>query len=327
MKYVEVKNISGWVPNIKCLKKKHFQTLDITPTGDAPKDFVQAYFYRKGEKRVSKKLKYIAKVGHKHYPIESITEYLLNQLGAAFGLKMAESDLGAINYSGRSQIRFFSKYFLNKNEQLVHGADIYAAYLNDDQIINQIEVAKMEKELITVQEAKKALEYLYPQNPELITEYCKLLLFDALVGNNDRHFYNWGCVESVTGEYVKFSPIYDTARGLLWNISDNDLIKWQGNPSLKTAKLEKYVCKSQPKIGWDNEKNLNHFELIKLLYHSELMLNKEGIRTFYNQNALQQSIQFIKSKTFKPLVIKERALLIEECLLLRFQKLNSIFND
>jgi hypothetical protein len=131
-------------------------------------------------------------VGHKHYPIESITEYLLNNLGNYFGMEMAESEIAAIAYPHNTQIRFFSKYFLKQGELLVHGADIYAAYYNDDTIISQIEAQKMEKDLITVQEAIKAILYSFPNNPEILDAYCKLLLFDALIGNNDRHFYNWG---------------------------------------------------------------------------------------------------------------------------------------
>ncbi|HMP30915.1 MAG TPA: hypothetical protein PKD85_15015 [Saprospiraceae bacterium] len=185
MKYVDVKNISGFIPQIKLIKKSQFHIVDIPVTGDAPKDIVNAYFYKKGEKRASKRYTYIAKVGHKHYPIETITEYLLNQLGSCFGIEMAESEIAAIPYANKSQIRFFSKYFLKEGELLIHGADIYAAYYNDDSIISLIEAQKMEKDMITVQEAKKAILYSFPNNPEILGCYCKLLLFDALIGNND----------------------------------------------------------------------------------------------------------------------------------------------
>ncbi|MBK8055422.1 MAG: HipA domain-containing protein [Saprospiraceae bacterium] len=198
MKYVDVKNISGFIPKLKLLKRIHFQVVDIPVTGDAPKDIIKAYFYKKGELRASKSHTYIAKVGHKHYPIESITEYLLNNLGNYFGMEMAESEIAAIAYPHNTQIRFFSKYFLKQGELLVHGADIYAAYYNDDTIISQIEAQKMEKDLITVQEAIKAILYSFPNNPEILDAYCKLLLFDALIGNNDRHFYNWGCIKSIS---------------------------------------------------------------------------------------------------------------------------------
>ncbi|MBC8883138.1 hypothetical protein H9X57_06230 [Flavobacterium piscinae] len=51
-----------------------------------------------------------------------------------------------------------------------------------------------------------------------------MLLFDALTGNNDRHYYNWGVISHIKNEHKPyFSPVYDTARGLLWNDSDKKL--------------------------------------------------------------------------------------------------------
>jgi hypothetical protein len=324
MKYVDVKNVSGFIPKIKLLKKSQFHVIDIPVTGDAPKDIVKAYFYKRGVKRSSKRCTYIAKVGHKHYPIETITEYLLNQLGNCFGINMAESEIAAIPYFNRKQIRFFSKYFLSEGEFLIHGADIYAAYYNDDSIISLIEAQKMEKDLITVQEAKKAILYSFPNNPEILNNYCKLLLFDAIVGNNDRHFYNWGCIKSISKNTVNFSPIYDTARGLFWNISDNALKKWIANTNIKDSKLMRYIEDSQPKIGWDNQDNINHFDLVKLLYDTEILLKKEEIRTFFNDSSFEESLKVVKGSVFRSLLIDYRIELITECLSLRFQKLKSI---
>jgi hypothetical protein len=78
---------------------------------------------------------YIAKVGHKWYPMESITEYLMNRIGEVLGVNMAVSKLVII----QNQIRFLCKYFLKKNEQLVHGAEIFGSYVGSDDIIEHIE--------------------------------------------------------------------------------------------------------------------------------------------------------------------------------------------
>ena len=327
MKYVEVKNISGFIPDVKLLKKSQFQNIDIQVTGDAPKDIVQAYFYKKGEIRKSRRNFYIAKVGHKHYPIESITEYLLNQVGLYFGIEMAESELAAIPYTSSTQIRFFSKYFLKEGELLIHGADIYAAYYNDDNIINMIEAQKMEKDLITVQEAQKAIQYSFPNNPEILKAYGKLLLFDALIGNNDRHFYNWGCIKSISKETVKFSPIYDTARGLFWNESDEKIKDWLKNEKVMNIQLNKYINYSQPKIGWNNQPNINHFDLVRLLFSTELLLTKCEIRTFFNENSFKNALCMVNNSQFASLMIEERHKIIQECLTLRFQKLREITDD
>jgi len=327
MKYEKILNVSGYIPPCKVLKRRHYKLHDFLPGGDAPKDFISAYFYKAGEIRAKKWNYYIAKVGHKHYPIESITEHLLNELGSIFGMTMAESELAFVHYSGENQIRFFSKYFMNRqSEQLIHGADIYAAYLGDEEIIKQIEAANKEGEMITVQEAKFAIAYLFPKNPEIFTEYLKLLLFDALVGNNDRHFYNWGCIKSLSGNDIHFSPIYDTARGLLWNISDENVAKWHGNPLIRKSKLAKYINNSMPKVGWDGQSKINHFDLVGLIFADELGMSKETISNFFDVNKLEIAKAYIKNGPFNTLYTKERLELIIECLTLRFDTIKNIIS-
>ncbi len=63
---------------------------------------------------------YIAKVARKWYPNESITEHLLNRLGFALGVTVANSRLAVDDEFGR--LRFLSEYFLRPDERLEHGA-------------------------------------------------------------------------------------------------------------------------------------------------------------------------------------------------------------
>lgn len=327
MKYVDLKEISGKIPACKELKKSHYKTLDFDVSGDAPKDFIEAYFYKKDKIRAGKRNLYIAKVGHKHYPIESITEHLLNKIGEIFEMKMAESELAFIRYSNVKQIRFFSKFFLNRNnEQLIHGADIYATYLGDENIIKQIEKENKERELITVQDAKLAIAYLFPKNIEIFEQYIRLLLFDALVGNSDRHFYNWGCVKPLKGEGVTFSPIYDTARGLFWNYSDSDIIKWYNNKEHRNIKLNTYTRRSIPKVGWEGLQKVNHFELVGLIFEHELGLSKETITNYFDVDKLNDAKNYIQNGPFRDLYITERLQLIIECLDLRYNKIKEIIS-
>ncbi len=129
---VAIINHSGfftkWQGLIPPLRKGNYYVQKIHIAGDAPKDFIHVYEYGEARKKDRKKWPgYIAKVGHKWYPMESITEHLLNKIGGVLGLKMAQSRLMLAG----DQIRFLSKYFLKKDERLVHGAQIYAGFLED----------------------------------------------------------------------------------------------------------------------------------------------------------------------------------------------------
>lgn len=89
--------------------------------------------------------------------MEAITEHLLNSVGEVFGFNMAVSGLAWVG----GQIRFLSKYFLNRpNEQVLdHGADLYAGYLNDREFVEEIEKLHHSPEYFTVQFTQTVFKY------------------------------------------------------------------------------------------------------------------------------------------------------------------------
>lgn len=117
------------------------------------------------------------------------------------------------------QIRFLSEYFLSPNEALTHGAEICGSYLEDHEMAKQIaNHKKTARELFTFEFISKAIEFVFPSAfEEILLDLVKMIAFDALVGNNDRHFYNWGVIDTIkrSKKRPKFAPIYDSARGLL----------------------------------------------------------------------------------------------------------------
>lgn len=257
---------------------------------------------------------YIAKTGHKWYPIESITERLLCRLGEVFGLRMAESGLAMIG----GQVRFLSKFFLNGiDEELVHGAEIFAGYIGDEELVTQIEEQQLSRDMFTLQFVDKAVEYQFSFcREDIMRDLVKMLLYDALVGNNDRHFYNWGVVRSITQAFQPyFSPVYDTARGLFWNDTDEKLenrYKNHGNTYLK-----KYCEGSRPKIGWDGEKNINHFGLVGKIYSNEFFLRKNEIKALFLRSNLEKMFAVIDSE-FSHLMSETRIKMIKLCLEYRY---------
>ena len=145
------------VRGIPIVKNSNYEVVEgFTITGDAPKKFIRVFDRNEKPKYFKKNKKkwplYIAKTGQKWYPLEAITEYLLNQLGEVFGLNMAKSSIRVIG----GQLRFLSRYFLkNKSEELIHGAEIFAGYVGDLAFIEEIEVEKMARDLFTLQFVEK----------------------------------------------------------------------------------------------------------------------------------------------------------------------------
>ena len=308
---------------IPSLKEKDYIVKNYSLDGDSPKKFIRAYFFTpdSATRRNSRDswTPYIAKTAEKWYPHESVIEYMINRIGEVMGLEMNEIRLMNIN----GQIRFLSRYFLNENEKLIHGAEICGEHLGDMEMA--VEIAKNKdtsRQLFTFEFIKEAIRSVFPQAFEDITsQLVKMLTFDALVGNNDRHFYNWGVIDTKkkTSKLPTFTPIYDSARGLLWNYSDDNIIKINKS---KGQRIEKYIKEACPRVSIETNTSANHFELIDFLKR----YNKDYDKSVINLSNVDKEDQIIKmlTKEFYPLFIRERCELITLILRSRFKTIRSI---
>src|SRR5439155_2656287 len=295
----EIKKRSGFEvishPTIDHLRDGFFCKVDASVSGDAPKDFLRIYVYGRGRKsKPTSWPAYIAKVGQKYYPNESITEQLLTRIGQLMGLKMANSRLMWV----RGQLRFLSEYFLREDESLVHGAEIFAGYLADDrEFVKQVEEMKMSQQIFTLQVVEAAVGTRWPQEAAgILEDFVRLIGFDAAVGNNDRHFFNWGVITQVYGARPpRFSPIYDTARALFWNMDEHGLEKFDRRSEFDRF-LRKYVEQCYPKTGWDGLKSPNHFVLVRKIMRERP--NYRETLTRLNINDLPEKVEDLLDAEF-----------------------------
>jgi hypothetical protein len=143
-----------------------------------------------------------------------------------------------------------------------------------------------------------------------------MLTFDALIGHNDRHPYNWGVIVPVQkARAPRFSPVYDTARALFWNIPESRVRQMLSDE----RQLEKYVGNCLAPIGCDKQPNIDFFRLIGLIWeHFEGY--RHNIEKFLSYSPLELSCEMV-DKQFGTLFSKERSELIKRCLRLRQKKL------
>lgn len=253
---------------IPVLREDDYYVLDVGLDGDAPKQFIKAYFFEpdSGVRKSRPKtwIPFIAKSAEKWYPHESVIEFMINKIGIALGLNMNGVKLAMAN----GQIRFLSRYFLGTNDVLVHGAEICGEYLDDHEMAAEIaNNRRTSRELFTFEFICKAIDYVFPEAcEELVLDLVKMITFDAIVGNNDRHFYNWGVVNSAKKgrKRPKFAPIYDSARGLLWNESEANLYRHHAN-KWSGKKIVNYIKDAMPRISIENDAGVNHFQLIEFI--------------------------------------------------------------
>lgn len=312
------------IANIPALRAGRFHVDEREVGGDAPKDFVWVYECMPGGCREGDWHRwpaYIAKVGHQFYPAESITEQLITRIGQVCGLRIADSRLMIC----AGQLRFLSKYFLRPNEVLNHGAEILVGYLADKGFVDGVSNQRAEKELFTFQVFCTAIRARFPANhDQLIKGFIRMIGFDALVGNQDRHFYNWGVITNVKGPPApRFAPVYDTARGLFWNTPESGLRRYHQQQA-----LEAYVRRSRPQIGWDNwggNAELGHYDLIGCIGAHDVAYWRELEQLGKSAFARLALIDGMIDAEFGDLLSEHRRQLIKRCLRLRFESYLKVF--
>lgn len=318
--------ISGVILNehrIQTLKEEHYIVKEIALDGDAPKQFIQAYFYKKDSKvrkmSSSSWIKYISKTAAKWYPHEPMIEYMINRVGQVLNLPMNEVKLVKAN----GQLRFLSQYFLNKDQQLIHGAEICGQHLGDmvlaDEIANN---RKTSRELFTFEFICDSIKSVFPECAEvLISNFVEMLVYDAIVGNNDRHFYNWGVIHTIRKSKALpyFAPIYDSSRGLLWNHTDDSIIS---NFGYKTHKFKNYLETASPRVSIEADKGVNHFELVSFIFNNFVIYRKSIMNLISKQN--EDKVLKMIDNEFRIYFVPERLNVTKLILIKRFEKLREI---
>lgn len=180
---------------------------------------------------------------------------------------------------------------------------------------------KEARELFNYQFIKEAIQDVFPENSlKIMNDLATMIIFDAIVGNNDRHFYNWGIISSPIKSKLEptFSPIYDSARGLFWNLHIKNIMKYLDDPS----KMEKYIQKSYPRISIPTNPEANHFDLVDhiLIDKENYMEIKKKLCSIENE---QNVITMLEKELF-PLLHVVRRQAIREVLHLRFKRLRGL---
>lgn len=107
-------------------------------------------------------------------------------------------------------------------------------------------------------------------NKDEFREFVRFLIFDAIIGNTDRHQDNWALVcPAATGRKKlpihRLAPAYDNAAGLANNLLEANLPKYIQDENA----LEKFIGKGEQHLRWSEDGKtlvrLNHFDFLRNL--------------------------------------------------------------
>ena len=119
--------------------------------------------------------------------------------------------------------------------------------------------SKERKEFYTIENIKKCLDEI---SSNLFEVFLRIMVFDALVGETDRHEENWGITK--IGNDYQISPLYDNGCNLLRDFKNLDLAMkyYDGKKNFKD-----YIKRPKSLIYKDDHsKKYNLIELIEELY-------------------------------------------------------------
>jgi len=191
---------------------------------------------------------------------EDWAEKVAAELAKLLEVNSAQVELAA--YVGRRGC--ISKNFIarDKGEALIHGNEILAVHVAH---YDKTKIAKQSDH--TVDNIISAVNRLFPHGGGqlILKQLAEYMVFDALIGNTDRHHENWGFrfrLESGNSSFpLTVAPSYDHASSLGRECLDDRCER-----ILREKRVAEYVKGGRGGVYWQatDTKGANPLELVKL---------------------------------------------------------------
>ncbi|MCB2358677.1 HipA domain-containing protein [Clostridium estertheticum] len=176
-------------------------------------------------------------------------EKVAYQLAEVLGIECAKVDIGIF----RGRVGSMSYMILKEEEELIEGiqyiTNIYKGY-NQDKFIDYISEEPYSIKMILQSIKETGLE----------NDFLIIPIFDALIGNSDRHHSNWGIVRNKINGEIRISPLYDNGSSLCCLINPKDVPNFLRD---KTRFKSLIFSKSKSMIRWSKPNRIGHFELVE----------------------------------------------------------------
>ncbi|MFE3576574.1 HipA domain-containing protein [Lysinibacillus sp. NPDC059133] len=181
---------------------------------------------------------------------EDITELIAADIGELIGLRMMDVEI-VLRHEKRGSLL---KNFIPNNVMNEEGGALLSMLDGYEEFINS---SLKGHELI--EQGFHFIKQLYFWE-QIKEDFINMNYFDILIGNQDRHPYNWLILFESTKKQT-FSPIYDNGASLGFRFDDSQLV----NHIKDNLLLEKYIRKSTVKAGLFEKKKVQASEMIQYL--------------------------------------------------------------
>ena len=188
-----------------------------------------------------------------------LAEKIATLIAKEIGIKTAKVDIGMRD----GRIGCMSYNICKGAEILVEGINfITAVYPN----YNQNKLMDSEsKKFYGLDMIEKSIKNVFPSIPD---DFYKMLIFDFIIGNNDRHHSNWAFKFRIDQDSLvcDFSPLYDNGSSLCSFVKEKDIDEYiNTKDEMRVKALIDSRSKSMIRINEDIKKLPTQLEFIKYL--------------------------------------------------------------
>lgn len=206
---------------------------------------------------------YLFKESNKRYPAEFWAEIVAAEIGKLVGVQTPETFCAHMDDKYAALVRFFLTFEWDDKDQryqqietLLEGGDLIMG------LDPAFDRKKGERHNIFLVEKI----FCHFNREDLLEQFFKILIFDAIIGNTDRHQDNWGFIQKNRTKEMGLAPAYDNSTSLGSELIEEKLSGYLDKNGLR---LRQYINKGKAHIrGSDNGidlERINHFQLLRNL--------------------------------------------------------------
>ena len=236
---------------------------------------------------------------------EKLAELIANTIGiknAHIDIGVYQNELGCLSYNINKQmeeaVSLITKKYPKYNEKTLYDEQ-NKIYYSIKMILNSLNNKRLEK------------------------EFLKVLIFDYIIGNTDRHSNNWAIIRKEDND-IEIAPLYDNGSALYAYIYEEDIERYFKKDILPLESLVRTKSKSMIKINEKDKKRPMHIDVIKYLYSNYYQETKEFVEfvlKVVDENKINELVNQIEGISYN------RKRLIKKFLNIKIEDLRNVYKS